>query len=75
MAYPKNETATPPTGSIRRDGRKPRGQKTTVQVIANFKQVVKDWDLRMRSIVTHFVDAETLEKTGAQKSEPSYEKN
>lgn len=43
-------------------------QKTTVQVIANFKQVVKDGELRMHPIVTRLVDAETLEKMGAQKS-------
>jgi len=44
-------------------------QKTTVQVIANFKQVVKDGELRMHPIVTRLVDAETLEKMGAQKSQ------
>ncbi|WP_019954398.1 hypothetical protein [Yoonia vestfoldensis] len=42
-------------------------QKTTALVIANFKQVVKDGDLRLHPIVTRLVDAETLEKMGAQK--------
>jgi hypothetical protein len=36
-------------------------------VIANFKQVVKDGDLRLHPIVTRLVDAETLEKMGASK--------
>ena len=42
-------------------------QKTTANVIANFKQVVKDGDLRLHPIVTKLVDAETLEKMGASK--------
>jgi hemolysin-activating ACP:hemolysin acyltransferase len=42
-------------------------QKTTTNVIANFKQVVKDGDLRLHPIVTRLVDAETLEKMGASK--------
>jgi len=42
-------------------------QKTTASVIANFKQVVKDGDLRLHPIVTKLVDAETLEKMGATK--------
>jgi len=42
-------------------------QKTTVNVIANFKQVVKDGDLRLHPIVTKLVDAGTLEKMGASK--------
>lgn len=45
-------------------------QKTTANVIANFKQVVKDGDLRLHPIVTRLVDAETLEKVGAQKAVP-----
>jgi len=44
-------------------------QKTTASVIANFKQVVKDGDLRLHPIVTKLVDAETLEKMGASKVE------
>ncbi len=42
-------------------------QKTTANVIANFKQVVKDGDLRLHPIVTKLVDAETLEKMGASR--------
>ena len=42
-------------------------KKTTASVIANFKQVVKDGDLRLHPIVTRLVDAETLEKMGSQK--------
>jgi hemolysin-activating ACP:hemolysin acyltransferase len=42
-------------------------QKTTANVIANFKQVVKGGDLRLHPIVTRLVDAETLEKMGANK--------
>jgi hemolysin-activating ACP:hemolysin acyltransferase len=37
-------------------------KKTTANLIANFKQVVKDSDLRLHPIVTRLVDAETLEK-------------
>lgn len=40
-------------------------QKATVSVIANFKQVVKDGELRLHPIVTRLVDKETLEKMGA----------
>jgi hypothetical protein len=40
-------------------------QKTTGSVIANFKLVVKDGDMRLHPIVTRLVDAETLEKMGA----------
>ncbi|MEM7241218.1 MAG: hypothetical protein AAF429_03435 [Pseudomonadota bacterium] len=40
-------------------------QKTTANVIANFKQVVKDGDLRLHPLVARLVDAETLEKMGA----------
>ncbi|MFG5379713.1 toxin-activating lysine-acyltransferase [Yoonia sp. R2-816] len=42
-------------------------QKTTVSVIANFKQVVKNGELRMHPIVTRLVDPETLEKLGAKR--------
>ncbi len=41
--------------------------KTTANVIANFRQVVKGGNLRMHPIVTKLVDAETLEKMGAEK--------
>jgi len=37
------------------------------QMIANFKQVVKDGDLRLHPIVTKLVDSETLEKMGASR--------
>ena len=37
-------------------------QKTTGQVIANFRQVVKDGELRLHPIITKLVDAETLAK-------------
>ncbi|WP_246066762.1 toxin-activating lysine-acyltransferase [Aliiroseovarius halocynthiae] len=39
--------------------------KTTTSVIANFKHVVKDGDLRMHPVITHLVDKETLTKMGA----------
>ncbi|MEJ8563173.1 hypothetical protein QTO30_19470 [Yoonia sp. GPGPB17] len=39
-------------------------------MIANFKQVVKDGDLRLHPIVTKLVDAETLEKMGASRVSP-----
>ena len=42
-------------------------RKTTASVIANFKQVVKEGDLRLHPLVTRLVDAEVLEKMGAQK--------
>jgi len=35
-------------------------------VIANFKQVVKDGDLRLHPLITRLVDKETLEKMGAK---------
>ena len=41
-------------------------QKTTASVIAGFKQVVKDGDLRLHSIVTKLVDKDVLEKMGAK---------
>lgn len=37
-------------------------QKTTGQVIANFRQVVKEGDLRLHPIITRLVDADTLAK-------------
>lgn len=42
-------------------------QKVTASVISNFKQVVKDGDLRLHPIVSRLVDAETLDKMGASK--------
>ena len=38
----------------------------TASVIANFKQVVKDGDLRLHPLITRLVDKETLEKMGAK---------
>ncbi|WP_120502304.1 toxin-activating lysine-acyltransferase [Roseovarius sp. EL26] len=43
-------------------------QKTTTSVIANFKQVIKDGDLRLHPIITRLVDAETLQKMGAKQA-------
>jgi cytolysin-activating lysine-acyltransferase len=42
-------------------------RKTTGSVIANFKQVVKEGNLRLHPIVTRLVDPETLQKMGAEK--------
>jgi hypothetical protein len=42
-------------------------RKTTTAVIANFKQVVKEGELRLRSLVTRLVDPETRQKIGAEK--------
>jgi len=42
-------------------------KKTTTSVIANFKQVVKEGNLRLHPIVTRLVDEDVLEKMGAQK--------
>lgn len=44
-------------------------QKTCVSVLGNFKQVVKDGDLRLHPIIARLVDKETLEKMGASKAE------
>ena len=41
--------------------------EATVSVISNFKQVVKNGDLRLHPIVTRLVDVENLEEMGAQK--------
>ena len=41
-------------------------QKTTVSVLGNFKQVVKDGDLRLHPVIARLVDKETLEKMGAK---------
>lgn len=42
-------------------------QRATASVIANFKQVVKDGGLRLHPVITRLVDAETLQKMGAEK--------
>lgn len=42
-------------------------QRTTTNVIANFKQVVKEGSLRLHPIVTRLVDADTLQRMGAEK--------
>lgn len=42
-------------------------QRATTSVIANFKQVVKEGGLRLHPIITRLVDAETLQKMGAEK--------
>ncbi|MCF2872370.1 toxin-activating lysine-acyltransferase [Octadecabacter sp. G9-8] len=41
-------------------------QMTTARVLANFKQVVKDGDLRLHPLIGRLVDPETLKKMGAQ---------
>ena len=41
-------------------------QKMTASVIASFKQVVKDGDLRLHPIVSKLVDKDVLEKMGAK---------
>lgn len=45
-------------------------QKTCVSVLGNFKQVVKDGDLRLHPIIARLVDKETLEKMGATQKAP-----
>ncbi|GAA6210310.1 hypothetical protein NBRC116602_00500 [Hyphomicrobiales bacterium 4NK60-0047b] len=40
-------------------------QKLTTSVIANFKQVIKEGDMRMHPIITRLVDPEVLKKMGA----------
>lgn len=42
-------------------------QRATASVIANFRQVVKEGGLRLHPIITRLVDAETLQKMGAEK--------
>jgi len=44
-------------------------QKVTTSVIASFKQVVKEGELRLHPIITRLVDQETLEKMGAKRKE------
>jgi cytolysin-activating lysine-acyltransferase len=40
-------------------------QKTAAAVIANFRQLVKEGNLKLHPLVTRLVDAETLQKMGA----------
>ncbi|MCP4181707.1 MAG: toxin-activating lysine-acyltransferase [Hyphomicrobiales bacterium] len=40
-------------------------QKLTTSVIANFRQIVKEGDLRIHPLITRLVDPETLKKMGA----------
>ncbi len=40
-------------------------QKLTTSVIANFKQVIKEGDLRIHPLITRLVDPDTLKKMGA----------
>jgi hemolysin-activating ACP:hemolysin acyltransferase len=42
-------------------------KKTITNVIANFRQVVKDGELRLHPLISRMVDAEKLEKMGARK--------
>ena len=48
------------------------GSKATASVIANFRHVVKEGDLRMHPIVGRLVDKEVLEKMGATSDAPRY---
>lgn len=49
-------------------------QKTCVSVLGNFKQMVKDGDLRLHPIIARLVDKETLEKMGAMQKAPERNK-
>lgn len=40
-------------------------QQAAVSVLRNFKQVIKEGDLRLHPVIAKLVDAETLEKMGA----------
>ena len=42
-------------------------QKATASVIANFRQVIKEGNLKLHPLIARLVDAETLEKMGASK--------
>jgi hemolysin-activating ACP:hemolysin acyltransferase len=42
-------------------------RQATARVIANFKQVVKEGDLRLHPLIARLVDEETLRKMGAEK--------
>ena len=48
-------------------------QQLTMAVIANFKQVVKEGDLRIHPLITRLVDAEALKKMGATPAEDGAE--
>lgn len=43
-------------------------RKTIAMVVSNFRKVAKDGELRLHPLMTRLVDAETLEKMGAQKA-------
>lgn len=43
-------------------------QATVTTVIANFRQVVKEGELRLHPLISRLVDPETLEKMGARKT-------
>lgn len=43
-------------------------RKATASVIANFRQVVKEGSLKLHPLITNLLDAETLERMGAQKA-------
>ena len=45
--------------------------KTIASVIANFRKVAKDGDLRLHPLISRMVDAETLQKMGARKASDS----
>ena len=45
-------------------------QKTTTRVLANFKQVAKDGDLRLHPVIARLVDADVLKQLGASKDGP-----
>ena len=46
-------------------------QKLTTSVIANFKQVIKEGDIRMHPLISRLVDPEALKKMGAAPVEPA----
>lgn len=46
-------------------------QKLTTSVIANFKQVIKEGDIRMHPLISRLVDPEALKKMGAAPVEAS----
>lgn len=45
-------------------------RKAVASVLANFKQVIKEGDLRLHPLIARLVDQETLEKMGARQAEP-----
>lgn len=48
-------------------------EKATASVIANFRQLVKDGDLRLHPVITKLVDSETLSKMTRQSEKASAE--